>query len=162
MKLPSTVNDKYLKRLNDHFPESVIVNCDKNTKLEFFPIMTLDMNDNLFYSLVYAKLNGKLITEARYMYADNDCSITGINVNTYKQLNIFYDNETEEFIAKEYTVEETVTYSISLKKGWNIIYRIEKENKSEGDNKLIKLEMTTKAVSGLKWYVSKDFTELQE
>ena len=96
------------------------------------------------------------------MYADHDCSITGINANTYTSPTIFYDKETEEFITKDYTVEETVAYSISLKKGWNIIYRIEKENKSEGDNRILKSEMTTKAVSGLKWYVLKDFSELQE
>ena len=162
MKLPSTIDDKYLKRINDYFPTNVTVSCDKNTKTEFFPIVTLDMNDNLLYSLVYAKLDGKLITEARYMYSDCDCSITGIDINTYSSPTCIYDEETEEFITKDWLVEKTVTYSVFLKNGWNVIYRIEKENKSEGYNKIFKSEITTKAVSGLKWYVSEDFSALQE
>ena len=158
MKLPTTVNDKYLKTINDNFPANVTINCDKNIKAEFFPIATSDMNDNLFYSLIYARLDGKLITEAKYMYADCDCSITGIYENTSPTYS--YDEETGEFVTN--TVEKTVIYSVFLKKGWNIIYRIEKENKSEEDKRILKSEMTTKAVSGLKWYVLKDFSDLQE
>ena len=158
MKLPSTVDNEYLKSIYDCFPTTLTAS-NMNAKAEFFPIMTFDMNNNLFYTLINAKLDEKLVTEAKYMHTDNDCSITGTNVYTSP---IFcYDEETEE-IRECYTVEETVTYAISLKKGWNIIYRIEKENRSEGYKKILKSEMTTQAIDGLKWYVLKDFTDLQE
>ncbi|MDR0437085.1 MAG: hypothetical protein LBH22_02145 [Bacteroidales bacterium] len=70
----------------------------------------------------YGKYDGDFITSVSFMYADRDVTITG-SVND------------DGFVA---------TYNVSLKKGWNKVYMTT-------DNRT-KAEISTKEVSGVKWY----------
>ena len=81
--------------------------------------------DSFSYHTDYSK--NDFSAYAFFMYVDDDLTVTGTQ-------------NMEELRVK---------YELSLKKGWNIVYSYESEEKKEGG-------LTTKAIDGLKWYRDDD------
>jgi hypothetical protein len=71
------------------------------------------------------------------MYADRDVTLIG-SMSEDEDANVV-----------------TITYDLSLKKGWNLVYVTWTETETE-----INVVGTTTPVEGLKWYAEKDFWEL--
>ena len=88
------------------------------------------------FPLVYIKRDDLSTTEGLFYYADKNCSITGTLTASDEH--------------------QTVTYSMYLKRGWNIVYHTEKYIESP-DKQVRMEEFSTNQVSGMKWYVSGDF-----
>ena len=88
------------------------------------------------FPLVYLKRDDISTTEGLFYYADRNCSITGT------------------LTASD--GHQTITYSMHLKRGWNIVYHTDKY--METQDKQVRIEeLSTKPVSGMKWYVSGDY-----
>jgi hypothetical protein len=151
LELPAMVDDKYLGAhlLDEDFPPSIKVS-NKNVKTGVFSISTSNFDDtkqipttgglvsvltSKVYPLVYVKKDDKSITEAILLYADRKCSITGSMTMS----------------------DETITYSVHLKRGWNILYETRPEYMESADKQIRREECTTNPISGLKWYVHWDF-----
>ena len=153
LELPAKVDDKYLDShlFDEEFPTSIKVS-DKRVKIGAFSFSTTNLDDSKenqipttgglvvyrgkVYPLVHAKSDDISTTEGLFYYADRNCSITG----TMTASDGHY----------------TITYSVHLKRGWNIVYHTEKY--METTDKQIRIEeFSTIPVSGMKWYVRGDF-----
>jgi len=132
LTLPAIVDDKYLRFFRFLDISSSLTISDPNAKLfEMYSINAYDSNDVRIGDFSYIKQDEKSYTAGFFWYADRDFTITG---------SLFLDEE------GCYFVEEggiPLIWSVSLKKGWNRVYEIMYENKAE---------ISTKAVSGMKWY----------
>jgi len=157
LELPARVEDKYLNQgLSSEDFEPYIKISDKEIKTRVFDFTATDFDEEIANSideknkegngmwgysyktfpLVYIKYDDISNTEGLFFYADRDCSITGSITASDRHY--------------------TQTYSMHLKRGWNIVYHTEKY--IETDDKHIRItEYSTEPVSGLKWYVRGDF-----
>jgi ribosomal protein L14E/L6E/L27E len=140
LTLPQQPDQKYLISAGGNIPDGVKVS-DKNAK-----VLTLTdkgivvcSSDRAISSVVYGKVDNNSVTMVAFYYADRDVTISG----SYER----YDEEYDE--------HHSANYSMSLKKGWNMVYITFSESFES-------LEATTKPVSGLKWYIEMDFEVLSE
>ena len=180
LELPVKVDDQYLEKRFDfedlppHFKVS-----NKNVKTGVFSISATNLDDTkteldsrffylsdqnpsstdslrgsivqivYIYPLIHAKSDDKSTTEAWYLYADRNCSITGA-ITTY-------DESSSEWGTGTFMVEKTLTYSMHLKRGWNIVYYTETQYMETADKQIRIDECSTNPVNGLKWYVVYDY-----
>jgi len=111
--LPYTLDNKYLYAIgNEDFPEGVNVS-DRNAKVGEADYFTAyDEDDNKVGRFIYCDEPNDSwdYIVVCYVYADRNLTITG----TYTEV---YGNTTE-----------ITTFDYSLKKGWNIAYKIEKSD----------------------------------
>ncbi len=164
LELPAKVDDKYLNQpfsKEDMGPYFEISN--KNVKIGVFDFTATDFDETIANSideknregngtwgyayktfpLVYKKLDDISTTEGSFYYADRSCSITG-TMTTYDDLITF-------------TIEKTLTYSMHLNRGWNIVYHTTTQYMETPDKQIFINELSTKPVSGMKWYVRGGF-----
>ena len=149
LELPARIDDNYLKQnFSNENLEPYIKVSDKRVKTGIFDFRAIDFGETIkegngmgiYLSkdlpLVYIKSDDISTTKGLFFYADRNCSITGT-----------------EPVSSEH---HTITYSMNLKRGWNIVYHTEKY--METADKQIRIEeLSTETVSGLKWYVMGDF-----
>jgi len=138
--LPATPNAKFLNSLEmEDAPDGIIVS-DKNAKVLMLNEESIIAYISVDYEneLVCGKVDKNFITTVCFVYADRDFTITG----SYKE------------VEKGYTYEEHD--NVSLKKGWNRMYTTATETETSE-----KIEVTTKPVSGVKWYFEDDFHALR-
>jgi len=129
--LPATPNTKYLETLED--PPAGITVSDKTAKIMSVSMfMPLNSKGYRVGYLSYEKEDNNSWTWAEFWYADKDVTVSGSHEGV--------DEEDEEY-----------SFSMSLKKGWNIVYVTETRT-------VEKYEYTTTPVSGLKWYFESDPT----
>jgi hypothetical protein len=157
--LPAKIDDKFLRLgfsgedWDTHFAVS-----DKSVRIGVFDFTATDYDEAIARSieernketgnngligtylyntfpLVYIKSDDTSTTEGMFYYADRSSSITGTMTSP--------DGH-------------TLTYSMNLKRGWNIVYYTDKYLEISGKKIRIE-ELTTNPVSGLKWYVRGDF-----
>jgi hypothetical protein len=152
LELPVKVDDKYLDShlFDEEFPTNIKVS-DKRVKTGAFSFSTTNLDDTKenqipttgglvayrgkVYPLVYIKSDDTSTTEGSFYYANRKCSIIGTMTSSDGHC--------------------TTTYSVHLKRGWNIVYYTEKY--METPDKRIRIEeLSTQPVSGLKWYVRGD------
>jgi len=132
--LPATPNAKYLQAFEEA-PASINVS-DKNAKAMSLSLVASNSAGNNSSDLIYGKVGSNSYTRVAFMYADRDVTITG----SYKE---------EE---DGYTYEEHD--NVSLKRGWNRVYVTVTETETSE-----KAELTTKPVSGVKWYFRYDWND---
>jgi len=142
--LPATLDAKYLETFEefseDGIPAGINVS-DKNAKvLSGLSLAAANSNGSSNSGLIYGKVGSNSYTMVTFMYADRDVTVTG----SYK-----------EELEGGYTDEEHA--NVSLKKGWNRVYMTSTETKTSD-----KSEITTKPVSGVKWYFEEDFEDAFE
>ena len=158
LKLPAKVDDMYLNQnFADEDLEPYIKVSNKMVKTGVFDFTATDFDETMANSieeknkegngvdwvyshktfpLVYIKSDDTSTTEGLFYYADRNCSIIG----TMTASDGHY----------------TITYSMHLKRGWNIVYHTEKY--MEAPDKQIRIdELSTQPVSVMKWYVRGDF-----
>jgi len=132
MTLP-TPAARYLVRTDSYFDDSGIDISKVNVKLliiesfEGFGSTSGGFNyDDWVDDFILGKVDGNLATIAIYIYADGDVTISGS--------------------------DDWTNYSLSLKRGWNIVYYTERLQGKD--------QCTTTAVSGLKWYTEQDLDNM--
>ena len=158
LELPSKVDDKYLNQMLSHEDlEPYLKVSNKNVKTGMFDFTATDFDEEIakrieeknkegngvwasylykIFPLVNLKRDDISTTEGLFYYADRNCSITGT------------------LTASD--GNQTTTYSMYLKRGWNIVYHTQKY--METPDRLIHIEeLSTKPISGMKWYVRGDF-----
>ena len=134
MTLPSTPNAGYLSTIGSLFGGAGnMIISDRNAN-----IMSIDLfegfnaDDYVVCDFSYeSAMAGNTTTYTTFMYADRDVSFTG-SFNDREGAEIWYYN-----------------CSVSLKRGWNIMYRTMTWN---GNN--VDVNLTTKAVSGVRWTIA--------
>jgi len=137
INLPQTIDDKYLVRIDeavfitdwndDYFDGDDIKISNRNVKtLQIWNFEGYDSQGDWVDNFLYIK-EGEFLwwTRAFFWYVDRDVTITGTADGYY----------------------EGDTWNVSLKKGWNIVYRINNDHQHE---------YTTKPVDGMKWYRLED------
>ena len=154
--LPAMVDEKYLQsRFDEDLPPNFKVS-NKMVKTGGFNFTATDYDEETANSiaeknkegigiwvysyktfpLVYIKSDEISTTEGLFYYADRNCSITG------------------SMTASD--GHYTVTYSMHLKRGWNIVYHTDKY--LETTDKQIRIEeLSTRPVNGMKWHVRGDY-----
>ena len=157
IELPAMVDERYLKQsFSDKDLDTYFKISDKRVKTGVFDFTATDFDETIANSieeknkegngiwvyayktfpLVYIKKDDVSTTEGLFYYADKNCSING----TMTASDGHY----------------SLTYSMHLKRGWNIVYFTEKYVETPEMQIHIE-ELSTKPVSGLKWYVRGDF-----
>ena len=153
LELPEKVDNKYLnQKLSYEDLEPYIKVSNKNVKTGVFDFTATDFDEDIANSieeknkegngvwtysyktfpLVYLKRDEISTTEGLFYYANENCSITGT--------------------LTESDGHQTITYSMHLKRGWNIVYHTQTQDKQMRIE-----ELSTKSVSDMKWYVRGDF-----
>ena len=128
MVLPATVKNSLLIAVKEWWDElQNIVISNNNTKITYF-------EDVIGYNSA---------GEEVYSFVHNKHNEEGINAFVYY---VYADNDVT-ITGSNYHI----ICNMSLKKGWNIVYITVAETENG------KSEMTTNAVSGLKWFCTKDF-----
>jgi hypothetical protein len=138
--LPAVLNESYLMKIDDgNYPALKVSN--KNVKGVSIKIDAYQSGICVgnFY---YAK-SSSLQTEALFVYVDGDVKITGSDSST----NINRDPYGN--IIGEQTFN--ISYNVSLKKGWNIMYFTETHSTS-GQKTSTSETVTTNIPDGMKWY----------
>ena len=132
INLPETVDTKYLYSLENL---SKVVNVsNKNAKRSnTAQVWGVDSENKNIALFEYKKVSESYMTRMTWDYVDSDVNISGSSTSTPTE-----------------NMELTITYSLKLKKGWNITYQIETITK-QGDKTIQKTEYKNSAVSGLKW-----------
>ena len=139
--LPATVDAKYLDTEDeDDYGEGVTVS-NKNAKTVWFDIYGYDKDDKYVTSFGLGKSDDSSESYAWYVYSDGDVNISGTEEEEYE-----YDGGHKEIS----------TYSVTLKKGWNVVYDTHSES-TQGGKRLYNGTLTSTPVSGLKWYSDEDF-----
>ncbi|MDR0560590.1 MAG: 2-hydroxyacyl-CoA dehydratase family protein [Prevotellaceae bacterium] len=118
LKLPATVDDKYLVADFKRFTDGVKVS-DPNAKLCQFEVLRVfksgeELQGRFFH--IYSSEKTKTMVE--YIYTDRDLSVTG-----------GYTEEREIYIGNG-NFEKVIydnTFNVNLKKGWNITYLTQTE-----------------------------------
>jgi hypothetical protein len=154
INLPATVAAKYMRTFKEVAPDGVKVS-NENARTASTRIDVYKGNDRVDW-LTYGKVinrDKELAVYGYLMYSDSDVSITGTGTMTDE-----YEGE------KTYIHEITITYSVNLKKGWNLIFETEEEHTVTDTSTEFKEVYKGKATStdpgGLKWYMKDDFYAL--
>jgi len=128
LALPFTIDSSYLDEAFKLGGNWWYVN-NPNVKVGEIYIFAYDEADNKIGWFVHAE-NRKM--GANYVYADRSVTIT------------------ETYFLSEYDYNKTITFDLSLKKGWNVVYSIEEV---DDDYYYYNCTLTTKKPSGvtLKW-----------
>jgi len=137
IKLPATVDAKYLSAWEDDEIPSTVTVSNKNAKTTGVDFRGVDKDGEHVTWFYQAKFTDTSGTDADYIYSDGDVNITG----TY--------SETDE------NEKRTEVYSITWKKGWNIVYATGTEVEKDGFY-TYNYVITSVPVTGLKWYASQD------
>ena len=132
IELPKTKETDYLEPLN--LPPTLSIS---NKNVKFKDSGFIGMNKDGFglygFYLMKQSVEGD-VSRAIFRYIDSDVTISGNHQIVYSS-----------------TYELSVTYSIDLKKGWNVWYY--SSSISRVDGKIIVVEQwSSTPVSGLKWY----------
>jgi len=149
--LPQTVDNKYLRPFTEMFlgrdDDYFTIECDDITISDVNALSSLgnslnisgfDANGEGFDFLICAKIdNNSMMCSAMPIYVDRDVTITGEYSYSYEEH------------------KQTITFSLSLKKGWNMVYAKSTETFTEIGREN-RDELSTKAISGLKWYFYND------
>ena len=139
IELPATVDDSYLKEIYGSYPALKVSN--KNAK-------GTSLNIGAFQSGVcvgdfyHAKKSG-IQTEALFVYVDGNVNITGSDSQT------IINKDPYGNILGEHKYD--ISYTVSLKKGWNIMYFTEIHSGSS-QKTTTKETVSTNVPEGMKWY----------
>jgi hypothetical protein len=128
LNLPATVPDAYLEALEESgIPDGITVS-NFNVKIGYANLRAYKAGNRA--GSFYHSIND---WQGRLVYMNGDVSITGTVTNRWEEYGTAYT--------------DTFTYSISLKKGWNILYI--REGKTTDHD--YTLEGTTETPSGARW-----------
>ena len=140
IKLPATVDAKYLNVWEeDEIPSTVTVS-NRNAKTTYVSFKGVDKDGEYvtwFYQGKWDETTGTG-TDADYIYSDSNLNITGT------------DSESDEYS------EHTEIYALTIKKGWNVVYATGTEVEDDGFYTYTYI-ITSVHVTGLKWYGSQDW-----
>ena len=139
--LPEAVDSKYLEKIEDDMPKEIAISNKNARTLCISSIYGFDSSDKRIVSFCYEKEEGNTYAAMNWLYTDSDLTVSGTITHT------------EWVSGREY--EYTETYSLALKKGWNIVYEITTETR-QSNKYTEKYENTSSAVSGLKWVGEKE------
>ena len=157
-------------------PDGLMVS-NKNAKIVGVPIEAFKGNryvDKIEFLKVVNE-NKKLIAIAQLVYSDSNVSVTGTikETNDYSfALNNYFagikysGKYTIDYFAKGKTITHDIecTYSVNLKKGWNLCFEIgEDYSRTETStqvNVVYKGKTTSTDPVGMKWYIYNDFGSL--
>ena len=119
LTLPSTPNGNFLYGIEETFGnESDIKYSNKNAKISVVVIFeAYDKDDEYVGEFYCGKFDATTEIDVNFIYADRDVTVTGS-------------------VGEK---DDTMDYSVSLKKGWNMVYYTENE-------------VSTKEKTGMKWY----------
>jgi hypothetical protein len=138
LTLPATPDSKFLHKINYWSWDWVgVTYSDQNAKICFADndgdISAYTSNNVWVDYLYYGKFGETSLTLVGFCYTDRDVTIIGSG-----------EERDEDWTS-------TSNYSMSLKKGWNLVYItiVESENSEN-------VEYSTKSVDGVKWYFWKD------
>jgi len=135
ISLPTTLDSRFLWLLGDIYGTTFTFS-DRNARITHFfdgtpRIRAFDSDGNLL-GFLWNELEGEnWWVDMEIVYADRDVTIIG----TYT-----YSCEYEGWT-------ETETWSVSLRRGWNKIYIVDKSTETSWD-----ILFTTEPISGLRWY----------
>ena len=124
--LPKTLPSNVLESIEGRLQDGVNVS-NKNVKWTRTDMRAYDKDDNLIGRLYYSKSDENTWVYVDFIYSDGDCNITG---NVLDEKGII-----------------PVTYSVSLKKGWNQMFNITNGLFNDEQEQI----STTTIQSGLKW-----------
>jgi uncharacterized protein YjdB len=145
LTLPESVDAQYLSPISeDELPQSVTIS-NSNAKIMNVTLWASKSNDNV--GRIYP-VTGTLYSDWRgiLIYADADVSLTGSLTYTSSYL-----SPDGEIIEEE---SGTQTLDVHLKQGWNIAY-----SRAVNDSDT---EMTSAAPTGIKWYFSADYVNVDD
>jgi hypothetical protein len=145
VELPA-IDAKYLKTLSSYKPTVTVSNSGAKTVTAKFCTTVIDyrIDDLICGKYVESAMKDSYVTAA-YVYSDNNFTVSGTEVNEVR--NGF----------GTLTGETTVTYSLNLKKGWNIVYDVYKGSVTAGMLTTLTMEKTSADQDDLKWYTRSDF-----
>ena len=142
LKLPETLNAKYLEVFNEEdMPETVVVSNKSAKSFSFGSIYGFNSAGDQIVRFRYENRTESTNTEsyagAQWMYVDSDVNVTGTESGDWK-------GEENEGVYN-------VTFALTLKKGWNVYYETytgtRQGNKYTENNAF----RSNPAPSGLKW-----------
>ena len=138
--LPETIDPKILSSIKDaEFPPSVTIsssNPDAKGSGEYY-IEGYNSAGKHIANFGYVKVIDNTKSYMGWMYVDSDVSIKGTATDEEDYYGVFY--------------EYNNTYSLDLKKGWNVFYVSDARTEQDG-KRIENFEMRTDgAISGLKW-----------
>ena len=133
LTLPAVLDDKFLYTFEEYGNIKV---SDENAKISDFEggARGYDSNNEMIHRIDLVGKNNDLFTFVFFVYADRDVTITG---------------------SHERECGSSETLNVSLKRGWNRVYSTAKYTEN-----VSKYEISTKSVSGLKWYFFDDWQNL--
>ena len=138
--LPETVNEKYLTTL-ENLSNKVNVSNNKVKRMANNQVPGVNSANEDIVIFTYKKEESNsepykyVLSQMVWYYVDGDLNVSGTTPSIYHE---------------GINTEMSDTYSLKLKKGWNITYHIQTTTK-QGDKMIQKNEYTNSAVSGLKW-----------
>ena len=139
LNLPETVNSSLLQSVGDGAPSSLTIS-NKNAKIFVFEsVIGYNKDDEVIAYFWHGKEEANSGSACMYFYVDSDLKITG----------------TEKDSGTDW--EETMVFSLVLKKGWNVVYETWSYTE-QGDKEIYKAELrTSPAIGGIKWFGEKEW-----
>ena len=145
IQLPETVDARYLRTIGFDDEPNIKVSNTKAKMLEIWDVGGYKGNEQIagFSFEKYEETSTSYsYTSRAWIYVDSNVKIEGKIEDSGK----WVDDED----GKEWEWEETFTWALDLKKGWNVVYYTEAEAE-QGNKYTEKEEFTSKPVSGLRW-----------
>jgi len=134
IELPKTIETDYLAPLS---VPSIMSISNENVKFRDAGLIGIDKDGfsvGAVFSLV-KKLGEENYTRAVFRYVDSDVTISGYQKWVYSN-----------------NVEQTMTYSVEWKKGWNVWYFSRNISRIDGKIATVNDQCSSTPISGLKWY----------
>jgi len=139
VELHATVDDNFLKEIYGSYPALKVSNKNvKGTSLNISAFQSGVSVGNFYYAK-----NSGIQTEALFVYVDGNVNITGSDSQT------IINRDSYGNILGEHTYK--ISYGVSLKKGWNVMYFTETHSNS-GQKTTTSETVTTNAPEGMRWY----------
>ena len=149
--LPKTVNPNYLGTY--HYVNQSIPVGNENVKVGEVYFLGFNKDGYRVTGLTHAGKTEDGYVEAFYTYVDSDATIFG---DYAKLRNVLEKDDNGDCIPCLWEIN--TTFSVELKKGWNIWYLSSSVSRTE---RTIKERWSTIPVRGLKWYFVGDFAAIK-